>query len=361
MKRIAYYISDYGYGHATRSMAIINEILNHDTEVEVTVCHSYALPMLRVSFKEYPVKFRCIQTDIGYFLKENSLEPDIEKINIEFSRYMERWQNLVEDEIQFLHDKKIGLVLSDISPVAFEAADKVGVPSIGISNFTWYTAYQGLIDNKKLKPFKAAYDKMNYFFRLAGCNEPSWKSSKTIDVGFYSRDTVRAEVDRIRSELVPFEDKAIVFFGLGMKMDLGELSSLPLWDSHDCFFLTSSNTKVHHPNVVQIPDGYNDTQNYIAAADLVITKAGWGTVAEAAVSGTSLLIVDRQSMREDQNTINYIHKHRLGRTVNWEQLKTMKLDKEVIDSMKMSTNVVRENLSNEKEKMAKRILNILNS
>ncbi|MFS0774819.1 hypothetical protein ABC255_02100 [Neobacillus sp. 3P2-tot-E-2] len=42
MKTIAYYISDFGFGHASRSIAVIRKLLNHP-EAEIMICHSFAL------------------------------------------------------------------------------------------------------------------------------------------------------------------------------------------------------------------------------------------------------------------------------------------------------------------------------
>lgn len=48
MKTIAYYISDYGFGHASRSIAVIRKLLNHP-EVEIMICHSFALSFIKES------------------------------------------------------------------------------------------------------------------------------------------------------------------------------------------------------------------------------------------------------------------------------------------------------------------------
>ena len=50
-------------------------------------------------------------------------------------------------------------IISDISPIAFEIADQLEVPSIGISNFTWYTAYKNIVPDSSLQVFKNMYKK----------------------------------------------------------------------------------------------------------------------------------------------------------------------------------------------------------
>ena len=42
-------------------------------------------------------------------------------------------------------------------------------------------------------------------------------------------------------------------------------------------------------NVVNLPINILDTQNYIAASNMVITKAGWGTIGEAVLGHTNLV------------------------------------------------------------------------
>jgi UDP-N-acetylglucosamine:LPS N-acetylglucosamine transferase len=39
-------------------------------------------------------------------------------------------------------------------------------------------------------------------------------------------------------------------------------------------FVVSSNMDITHPNVYQVPTTYTEVQHYVAAADLVISKAG---------------------------------------------------------------------------------------
>jgi hypothetical protein len=59
-----------------------------------------------------------------------------------------------------------------------------------------------------------------------------------------------------------------------MRIDLGDVTALPLWNQEGCVFVVSSNMDITHPNVYQVPITYTEVQHYVAAADLVISKAG---------------------------------------------------------------------------------------
>lgn len=325
MKKMAFYISDYGFGHAARSISIIRELLNLRSNIHFVICTSFATTFLKQSLPSPNVSFRSTQTDVGYFLNEQSIKPDIEKIVQEYNVFVENWKEKVEGEKKFLLEEKIDFVISDISPLPFEAASELGILSVGISNFTWYTAYKGIIEEERLDIFKTAYEKMNYFFQLAGYKERDWLANKRY-YSFYARKVNSMEVERIKKLVNPDGSKVVIFFGLGMKVNNLDVQSLPLWNSANCVFIVSSNVKIHKENVFSIPFEDTESQNYIAASDLVISKAGWGTISEAVVNGIPLLILNRKELKEDQNTISYIREHQLGEVIEWEEFLTYQIN-----------------------------------
>ncbi|SLL17967.1 Uncharacterised protein [Mycobacteroides abscessus subsp. abscessus] len=319
MKTIAYYISDYGFGHAARSIAIIRELLERDPSYRIIICHSFAMEFLRNSLPNDQVSFRTIATDVGYYLKEGSIEPDKERLVIEFDRFVKDWERKIQTEVHFFQEEEVDFVISDISPLPFEAAVREKIPMIGISNFTWYTAYENLMDQKRLEIWKNSYAKMSYFFLLAGNQENNWPCEKRL-FPFFARKIQEERVECVLDRVNPTRKKTVIFFGLGMKIDGIEVESLPLWESDNCVFIVSSNVKVDRDNVFSIPKEETESQAYIAASDLVISKAGWGTVSEAVVYNVPLLILNREGMKEDLNTINYIRKYGLGKTIDWKEM-----------------------------------------
>lgn len=360
MKTIAYYISDYGFGHAARSVAVIRHLLAMEEDVRIIICHSFALRFLQESFKgENRVTFRTIATDIGYVLQKDSIEPDIKKLNVEYKKYLQKWNFLIEQERDFLQTNRVDLVISDISAFPFEAAYTLGIPSLGISNFTWHTAYQGLIADSLLEPLKEAYEKMTYFFSLAGSKEPNWGMKGIEQFGFFARNVDSNEVNRIRKLVNPIGDKLVVFFGLGMKIDIEQLERLPIWGSPNCMFIVSSNVQVKRPNVLPIPKDYLESQHYIAAADLVISKPGWGIVSEAVCNRKPLLILERQTMKEDQNTISFLKTNHLCKTITWDELCQFVINEEFIDELQSQHTHDGGFFGNQTDIISKEILRVL--
>ncbi|MEH7111518.1 glycosyltransferase [Neobacillus niacini] len=354
MKTIAYYISDYGYGHASRSIAIIRKLLK-EPELKIIVCNSFALSFIKESLLSERVSYRNIKTDVGYFLEKDSIFPDKTQLLKEYKCFVSNLEEYNQHEREFLKLSNVDLVVSDISPLPFGAAESLGIPSVGLSNFTWFSAYQDLIDDRELVPFKEAYNKMSYYFSLAGSQE-QW-SIKTNEYGFFSREIDINEVNIIRNLVNPEGNQQIVFLGLGMKIDVGILERLPIWESPNCVFLVSSNVHVERPKVFQIPKSYLESQNYIAASDLVISKAGWGMIGEAVSANIPLLILNRPSMKEDQNTIHYLKQHHLCQTIEWDDFGDYQVDPRVIEKLKRYGHD--SNHQNEAEKISKDLLELM--
>jgi hypothetical protein len=188
LKTICYYISDYGYGHATRSIAIIRRLLKDVNELKLIVCSSKALSFIQQSLLDVsvPIEYRSCSNDLGYILQEGSIEPDLERFRQAYLDYIEDLPSQIERERFFLLQANVDLVISDISPVPIIAAKLADITSMGISNFTWYTAYKQMLDEKLLDPLYDAYSNMDYFIRLAGgMTEPRWGRLGCIQASFF--------------------------------------------------------------------------------------------------------------------------------------------------------------------------------
>ncbi|SFE99382.1 Glycosyltransferase family 28 C-terminal domain-containing protein [Bacillus sp. OV194] len=325
MKIIAYYISEYGFGHAARSIALMREMLKADEALRIVVCTSFSLEFIGNSLEEFRdrVVIHKVVTDIGYILQKDSLQLDKEALDTACQDYLLKSGDLVKQEIEYLSPLNMECILSDIAPIAFEIGDRMNIPTIGISNFTWWSAYEGVIDASLNNEFKAMYKKMDHFIQLAGSNEPAFGRKSNEQFGFFCREADDREVQKLRDQLNPSGDKRIVFIPIGMKVELN-MAEWPLWDNEDCVFVVSSHMDIQHPYVIRVPADYTEVQNYVAASDLVISKAGWGTVSEAVVHQKPLLIIEREEMNEDRNTVEFLLDNCFCELVEWEELANLK-------------------------------------
>ncbi|ADU31900.1 hypothetical protein [Evansella cellulosilytica] len=329
MKTIAYYISDYGFGHATRSIAVISELMKED--VNIIISTSFPMPIVQTAFEkkhEGKITYRYNENDLGFITKMNSIDVDIDKMNVAYDAYISTLPERVIEEEWFLEENNVDLVISDISPAPFLAAKNKGIRSIGISNFTWYTAYLQIIEEHKLTPLKEAYEAMDYYFALAGVNEPDWAREKTEEFGFFARKTNHDEKDKLL-ELHNRDGKyKLIYLGLGMKIDIEDLDHLRLLDDPNVKLIVSSNIDIKGERIINIPATEPEAHHYTAIADVVITKPGWGTVGEAICNNKPLILINRSHMQEDANTINFLMERKRCMLIEWEELFDLRLTDE---------------------------------
>lgn len=341
MNTICYYVSDYGYGHATRSIALIRRLCSiAERRFRLIVCSGRALPFLKQSLADcggqaVQLEFREAATDIGYCLREGSIEPDSDRLLSLYRSYMAEFPALVERERSFLREQRAGLVISDISPVPLKAASLAKIPSVGLSNFTWYTAYQEMLEESWLQPLYDAYCHMDYFISLPGANEPPWGRHGYLSAGFYCRAPQRREIAKMRQRYYAELNQLTVFFALGMDVSAGDLMDMELWRGDAaCRVIVSSNMRIQGDGIIRIPPLYTESQNYLSLADIVITKPGWGTVSEAVCGNKPLLLLERNSFVEDRNMEAALaagrHPHRM---IDWEQLKRTAVTSELVNAI----------------------------
>jgi UDP-N-acetylglucosamine:LPS N-acetylglucosamine transferase len=280
-------------------------------------------------------------------LKPFSLDADVERFTTECEAYVDRFPHLYEQEAAYLSRHNIALVISDISPIPFVAASLCGIPSIGISNFTWHTAYRFLLRDERLQLLYNAYSHMSYFISLPGAIEPHWGRNGELEAGFFCRAPIQAEVERIKQQYDPDGSRILVFIALGMSIVLDDLMSTLMWQDDDCLFIVSSNMAVDHHNVIQIPADETESQNYVAASDVVITKPGWGTISEAVSLGKPLILLKREQFQEDDNMLHRLKEMYPYHLMEWEQLRCMEISKEWLDGS--AGAFVRERLSSSEE------------
>ena len=135
--KIVYYISGHGYGHAVRSIQIIQELL----ELSCAVIIKTTTPAFL--FKEglsRPVQIIAEGFDVGLHQIDN-IRFDLEKTKEDVKKILNSAEELIRKEQKYLIDQGCSGIVCDIPFIPLAAAGRAGLPSIGISNFSWDWIY----------------------------------------------------------------------------------------------------------------------------------------------------------------------------------------------------------------------------
>jgi L-arabinokinase len=176
-------------------------------------------------------------------------------------------------------------VVGDIPPLACAAAARAGVPSVALGNFTWdwvYSIYPAFdrFAADVIPAIRRAYATSTRALRLPlhGGFEPM--AAVTRDIPFIARRSARDPADT-RRQLGLAGDRPIVLPSFG-----GYGAGLPI----EALRRSGSFTLIEP---VREPPAGLLYQDLVAAADVVVSKPGYGIVSECVANGTALLYTSR--------------------------------------------------------------------
>ena len=214
------------------------------------------------------------------------------------------------------------------------AAKRKGIRSFLMTNFTWVEQYEPFVPAELVDRYRDAYrqaDKV-IFFDLA--NEASRKFlGEGFEVGFSARPFDPVKVKEIRDA----HDKPIVVItcgasNSGFDFDI-DVSRLPY------SFIVTRALKLIGDNVEYLDPKTNNTQDYVAAADYCIAKAGWSTVSEFVTAGVRTALLERDDTPEDTMTINQLKDRKLAISIKVDELKDIGKVIEKMDSFEWSDKI----------------------
>lgn len=310
--KICVYTSDYGYGHASRDIALIRRICR-DQRAEVLVRAGTPAAFMERSLPGVPV-FKG-QNDVGVVMQAASVDAGAteERLNA----WTASWEAYVRAETEFCREQGVDLIVSDIAPQPFLVAERLGIPGIAVSNFSWHLIYTHLFGKTpETEQIREAY----------GCAEgalvlPLHETMEVFrerwETGLLCRERTRSR-EEMRQRFGLSEDDVLVYLGAGWSMDVSLAACIERLRKIGVKCLVSSNQTSEH--AICIPAIDTETQDYIAMCDLVVTKPGYSTVSEAIQAGVPMLLYRREGFAEDDAIIGPVERNGIGRAISYDSL-----------------------------------------
>ena len=286
IRTIVFYISGHGFGHASRAIELIRALMTRCPDARVVVRTAAPQHLFAPIADVYDAMFdvQAIEADTGV-VQVDSLRLDEADTVRQAARFYETFDRRVAWEADVLQRERADLVIGDIPPLAFAAARHAGMPSVAVGNFTWDWIYSLYPVFDRLAPhvipeIRRAYAAATRALRLPlhGGFEPM--AAVTRDIPFIARRSVRDPAETRRT-LGFTGDRPLVLPSFGAYG--ADLPIDPLRQS-DRFTIIEK---------VPDPRGGLLYQDLVAAADVVVSKPGYGIVSECVANDTALLYTSR--------------------------------------------------------------------
>ena len=305
-EKIAYYITPHGYGHAVRSLEVLRLLADIAPEVEPIIVSDIPDALVAQNLGRLP-GIRRLRLDVGLY-QLDSVRFDLEKSLELISSLNSASEAIIDREVEFLRGERVRAVISDIAWLPFEAANRCGIPSIGISNFTWdwiYGAYAA--EEPRWAPvianIRRGYDKCSLFLQLPMHGDCS--ACPTIeDVPLVARKAEKSR-SRVRSILGLGSTDKIILLGF-VTLDLEEAATCNLKNMDGIIFLYKSPLEFDVPGALKFDGAPISFADAVGAADAVLTKPGYGIVSDCLAQGAPIIYTERGPFPESEVLVKTI-------------------------------------------------------
>lgn len=305
-KTVAFVVTAHGYGHASRQMEVLRTLLARRPDLDAAVFSAAPEEVFRDYLGADPsvssrLRVFSHRADVG-LVQRDGLSMD----HAATLRALEaRLGDAAPAELAaVLAPLRPALVVADLPPVAFPAAERLGVPSVGVGNFDWAFIYAHY--GESFAPWARRCE--------------AWQARATLAVHLppgpalkgFPRVVEAAPLAR-RLLVDPAAIRARLALPPGQRAVLASFGGFGLDDPDRRIPRVPGVTWILAP---PMPDlGRADTRfvdhepylGLLAACDAVFTKPGYGIVCEAARHRTRVLYTDRGDFPEYPFLVTWLH------------------------------------------------------
>jgi len=299
MHALAYYISAHGYGHGVLSAHIIRAFADCCPDVPVILVSDLPQAFLLNRLPGVRVTPRPGSFDLG-MVQLDSIQVDVDATLPRISALCDRWDALIAAEADFLTRSHVGLVVADIPAIPLAAAARAGLPRLAVGNFGWDWIYAAFGERNALwdsvaATFERGYANADLLLRLPFHEE--MKAFPRIEdlplVGGPGRERRDEMASLTGSD--PRKTWVLLAFTT-LAWDDQALAAVERASGYEFFTalpLAWSGRNIHAVDCDTLP-----FRDILASVDAVISKPGYGIVADCIVNRKPLLFAERSDFRE---------------------------------------------------------------
>jgi hypothetical protein len=301
-------VSGHGFGHASRSIEVINAVLAQRPEVRIGVRTSAPRWLFDLTVKG-KVAFSTLECDTGV-VQLDALSLDEADSIRRASAFHSDLVTRAASEARVLRELGAGLIVGDIPPLAFSVGASAGIPTIALGNFTWDWVY-GDYPRVRLAPSLLPAIRTAYAKATMGLRLPMSGGFETIsnvkDIPFIARHATLTREQVCKILKLPTDRPLVLlsFGGFGLPgLDATAVSKLKKYNVITTSNAPMSRTKKDTPaidkkgtfitiNEEVMYDARVRYEDLVAASEAVVSKPGYGIISECIANDTALLYTSR--------------------------------------------------------------------
>lgn len=317
---IAYFITPHGYGHASRAAGVMAAVSGLDPTIRFEIFTLVPQWFFDTSLSR-PYGYHTVLTDIGV-AQDTALQENLSETLHLLADFIPFDSGHIKSLATQVIDLGCDAILCDIAPLGIAVAKAANLPSILVENFTWDWIYEGYLPQEpQLRPYvdflSGLLQKVDYRIQTQPICDIQSVDLTTAPISRAVRNTA----DQIRQQLCIEQANNVVMVTMGgIPWDYDDLSQLEAYP--DCVFIVpgASNQIERRGSLIALPH-HSDFfhPDLINAADAVIGKVGYSTIAEVYQAGVPYGYIARSHFRESPPLVEFIQREMQGVPISPEQ------------------------------------------
>jgi hypothetical protein len=302
---LVFYVSGHGFGHASRDIEVLNAIAVRRPDLGLVVRTTVARWLFDLTMR-CPFVYAKVACDTGLVQIDGLRLDEVETV-ARARAFMAELPARAEAEAAALDDLGAVAVVYDIPALGAAAAEWAGLPAVALGNFSWDWAYAGYDGAADVAAAVAdAYRSTPLALRLP-MHGGFEAFARVEDVPFIARRSARPGAET-RAALGLSPDDRVVLTSFGghgvVEMNLRALEAL-----RGYVVLASGSIPFGLDGATLLATGRRGSlvpfdeqrlyaqglryEDLVAASDVVITKPGFGIIAECVANDTALVYTSR--------------------------------------------------------------------
>ena len=307
-------VTSHGFGHAVRVASVAAQIQKLCPDL-VLVFATTAPQWLLESYLTGDFIYRPQVFDVGV-IQTDSIKMDKRATLKKMEDIKAQQEAIIAEEVEFIEQNNVGLILADIPPLATKIARQAQIPCWMMSNFGWDFIYGswGQEFAEIVQWITQCYRQCDRLFRLP-LHEPMTAFPVIEDMGL-TGGTPKYSIEELKDQFAiaaPQEKTILLTFG-GLGLQAIPYENLQCFD--DWQFITFDGIAPDLPNLLKVPGKTYRPVDFMPLCGSVVSKPGYSTFAEALRLEVPIISLTREDFAESPILLEGIQDYSYHRIVS---------------------------------------------
>jgi len=311
-------ISSHGFGHLAQAAPVLNRLAGRLPALQLTI--RCGLPLARLQQRIHvPFHHLPDPSDFGYVMRD-AVTLDLPATAAAYRAAHADFPARVAAEARLLRQREVDAVFSDVAYLPLAGAAQAGIPAIALCSLNWADLFQHYFGGEDWAApihaeILAAYRTARFLRATPGMPMTALDDCVAIgpigSLGQPRRSELRGKVGAGGTAKLVM----VAMGGIPHRLPVEAWPALP--NTH---WLVPAEWNVQRPDCTALEALAWPFVDLLHSVDVVITKPGYGTFAEAAGNGTAVLYQRRDDWPEQEHLIAWLQDHARCEAVTAAQL-----------------------------------------